>query len=234
MKIKNWIFFSIITLTSVTALGKTLVVTHAETLWDPLRVAGPATRELLAHPAFKSKLALYSYRTDPTTLKPNTFTFSKNGLKFHSRFSEDGELKFRLAEPEVYVAGGYWEACLSNTILDLIDNSSPSAHLVIHVMMKAVFTTGDELPEPDEERGIYNEIRTLDEFFQRNPTAFLGKYVLPIGQYYMTYRMKSSPNKQPTKEYLTVDFMLDGRTVATFGHGPRKISIILERDFSDI
>ncbi len=230
MKFKSFIFILIISLKTVFAFGKTLIVTHPETLWDPHSVAGQATRELLSNQVFKKKIVLFSYKTNFKTGKPNSFTFSKSGLKFLPLFSENGEHKLRLTEPEVYVAGGHWEACLSNTIEYLIDNSSSSLNLKIHVMMKAVFNVDGELSNPDHERGIYNYVRTLDVILERDPNAFLKEQILPIGKSFMRSRMKSLPKALLTKDYLTMDFILDGQTIATFGQGPKKISIILERD----
>lgn len=221
MRFAKCLTFLVFALTAFASHSKTLIVTHPETLFDPFRVAGSATRQLLENPAFKNKIVLYSYKTNPITKKPNSYTFSTSGLKFRSRQSENGITNLRLAGAEFYVAGGYWDACLSNTIEELINTSDSSLDIDIHVMMKAVFTPDGELENPDHEKGIHRLFRSLDEVLQRDPDVFLESQVMPVARSF-----RFSPGKLES----VVDFILDGNTLAIFGQGPRKVRIIFERD----
>ena len=64
-------------------------------------------------------------------------------------FSQDGELSFPVSNPEVYVAGGHLELCLSRSLHDLIFQwaKAPPQHRRIHFVMDAIYSNGKYFEE---------------------------------------------------------------------------------------
>ena len=210
--------------------AKTLIVTHPDRKYDVSNATGRAIRKLLLDETFHRKVVLIS---------GEPLTFSTNGLNFESRTSENGELVWTSNDPEIFLAGGYFEACFQKTLIDLIKYSDPSINLNIHAPIKAIYTTRLIFPEraPGYKTKMFeNSSSMLGSqnievlfFDAKRKKLELDGSIPGLADEILNSEELTSSRIRPLAESLTVRILLNGRLIAVKGHGPQIISLNFER-----
>lgn len=204
------IYFFFATAFPTIGLGATLIVTHPERQFDFSLAAGPATLQLLQNSRFDRKIIL-------TTGSP--LTFSTKGLNFELWNSKDGEIDWDGKDNELYIAGGYYEFCQMRTIIDLIKQSDPSAKLNIHLSMKATY-----LPLFDTQSTTFENMNEGDQYMIEAGMESLG------WQIFHSEDLQAAPGSNQISKSLTLNLMIDGKVIKSYGNGSRIISLIFERN----
>ena len=149
----------------------TLLVTHATEAWDGAIIIKEELDELIS--INKSKNRDIIYLVAAVNWIDTWFTEEKNPTL--AIFSDAGEHFLNINTEEITLSGGYWGACLANTIVFSIESAfKNNSYLRINLPMKAIFVSAhrtlysyyiDNLDE--SEFNLSNYIR---EYIDRKPT----------------------------------------------------------------
>lgn len=207
------IVFAMLLFVPLTSGAKTVIVTHAETGFDHQRVAGLSTRTLLNSPSFNRKIILSS---------GGTLTFPKDALNLQYRSSDDGRFLLDFDEVDFTLAGGYFGACLHNSVLNIIGHAS--ADTTVTFKMNAIYLVGPLDVPPGE------TVTTLSHLEEKYGQELLVSMIKENGdrlaQELVAGRPKTMGFKSRTDFILRI--LIHGKYIGSIGNGSMTINLKFE------
>jgi hypothetical protein len=125
-----------------------MIVTHATAKYDPRLASKRGVEEAVRFA--RSKHIPLVYLADRGSASAEQY-FIDDCSPDYWAYSEDGEIRFDVRATHVYVVGGHLEVCLSNTLLDVLQQWSrqPGQNRVVTYFMDGIYSNGKDIGEAD-------------------------------------------------------------------------------------